>query len=149
MTEIIRIPNIQNYTQEIINEELILTPKRNYISVNEMIITNIKKSTIKDCLIKKKEEIISINTRYQSILNDIWKSMTTQKILQNTTFNFKLTNENGEKGYNWSNEISMSFQGKDANGTFKEIINMIKVNNMSINISIQLHTGEMIYFKIE
>ena len=98
---------------------------------------------------KKKEEIISINTRYQSILNDIWKSMTTQKILQNTTFNFKLTNENGEKGYNWSNEISMSFQGKDANGTFKEIINMIKVNNMSINISIQLHTGEMIYFKIE
>jgi hypothetical protein len=29
MTELIRIPNIENYTQEIINGELILTPKKN------------------------------------------------------------------------------------------------------------------------
>jgi len=29
MTELIRIPNIENYTQEIINGELILTPKNN------------------------------------------------------------------------------------------------------------------------
>ena len=28
MTELIRIPNIENYTQEIINGELILTPKK-------------------------------------------------------------------------------------------------------------------------
>lgn len=31
MTELIRIPNIQNYTQEIINGELILTQKKNNI----------------------------------------------------------------------------------------------------------------------
>jgi len=29
MTELIRIPNIENYTHEIINGELILTPKNN------------------------------------------------------------------------------------------------------------------------
>ena len=37
MTEVIRIPNIENYTQEIINGELILVPKKQYISENELL----------------------------------------------------------------------------------------------------------------
>ena len=41
MTELIRIPNIENYTQEIINGELILTPKKQYITENELNITQI------------------------------------------------------------------------------------------------------------
>jgi len=36
MTEIIHIPNIEKYTQEIINGELILTPKENYITEDEL-----------------------------------------------------------------------------------------------------------------
>jgi len=46
-------------------------------------------------------------------------------ILQNTTFNIKLTNENGNKGYHFYSEINMSVQAKDANGTFKEIIRIL------------------------
>lgn len=61
----------------------------------------------------------------------------------------KLTNENGEKGYNWNSDINISFQGKDSNGTIKEIINMVKLNNYSLNISIKLETNEIINFKIE
>ena len=38
--------------------------------------------------------------------------MPTQKILQTTTFNFKLTNENYEKGYKWDDDINMSYQSK-------------------------------------
>ena len=149
MTEIIRIPNIQNYTQEIINGELVLTPRENYITENEMNMCNFTNSSIIKCLIKRQGENISTKTRYQSILTDIWKSIPSQIIVQNTYFNVKLTNENGALGYNWCNDINMSFQGKDSNGTLKEIINMVKVNNMSINISIMLETGGIIYFKIE
>ena len=116
----IRIPNIKNYTDEIINGELILTPKQNYITENELNNTLITHSTIEECVVKRGEENISSNTRYRTILVDIWKSMPTQKILQNTTFNFKLTNENGEKGYKWCYNINMSFQNKDAKGTLKE-----------------------------
>ena len=43
----------------------------------------------------------------------------------------------------------MSFQNKNASGTLKEIINMVKVNKMSINLSIKLKTGRIIHFKIE
>jgi hypothetical protein len=149
MTELIRIPNIENYTQEIINGELILTPKKQYMTENELNMTQITHSTIEECLIKKEEENISTKTCYRSVLVDIWKSMPTQKILQTTTFNFKLTNENGEKGYNWCDDIHMSFQNKDARGTLKEIINMVKVNKLTIKLSIKLETGRIIHFKIE
>jgi len=149
MSEIIRIPNIENYTQEIINGELVLTPKENYITENELNITQITHSTIKECVVKKGEETISNATSYRSILVDIWKSMLVQNILQTTTFNFKLTNENGKKGYRWCSDINMSFQAKDAQGTLKEIINMIKVNKYTIKLSIKLETGRIINFKIE
>ena len=59
MTEQIRIPNIENYTQEIINGELILTPKKQYITENELNMTHISYSNIEECIIKKKGEIIS------------------------------------------------------------------------------------------
>lgn len=72
-----------------------------------------------------------------------------KKILQNTTFNFKLTNENGVKGYKWCDEIHMSFQNKDARGTLKEIINMVTVNKLTIELSIKLETDRIVNFKIE
>ena len=73
MTEIIRIPNIENYTQEILNGELILTPKNQYITENELNMTSITHSTIEECIIKKEEENISTKTTpsYQNILVDI------------------------------------------------------------------------------
>ncbi len=148
MTEPIRIPHIENYTQEI-NGELILTPKKQYMTENELNMTQITHPTIVVCVIKKEEENISTNTSYRSVLVDIWKSMPTQKILQTSTFNFKLTNENGEKGYKWCDDIHMSFQNKDARGTLKEIINMVKVNKLTIKLSIKLETGRIVHFKIE
>lgn len=149
MTESIRIPNIENYITEIINGELILTPKKQYLTENELNMTPITHSIIEECVIKKEEEIISTNNSYRSILVDIWKSMPIQKIVQTTTFNFKLTNEYGKKGYNWCDDIHMSFQSKNAKGTLKEIINMIKVNKLTIKLSIKLETGRIINFKIE
>ena len=149
MTELIRIPNIENYTQEIINGELILTPKKQYMTENELNMTQITHSTIEECIIKKEEENISTNTSYRSVLVDIWKFMPTQKIIQTTTFNFKLTKENGEKGYKWCDDIHMSFQNKDATGTLKEILNMVKVNKLTIKLSIKLETGRIVHFKIE
>ena len=49
---------------------------------------------------------------------------------------------------NWCQDITRSFQSKDASGTIKEIINMVKVNNMSIHLSLKLETGRIIQFKI-
>ena len=149
MTELIRIPNIENYTQEIINGELILTPKKQYMTEHELNMTQITHSAIEECVIKKGEEIISKNNNYRLNLINIWKNMPTPKILQTTTFNFKLINQYGERGYNWCNDLHMSFQDKHAKGALDEILNMIKVNRLTIELSIKLETGRIVHFKCE
>jgi len=147
MTEQICIPDIENYTLEIINRELILIPKKIFITEKEFRDLDITFSKILICEIKYNEYIISKNTAYRGILIDIWKSMPTQKIFQNTTFNFKLTNENNKDGYHWCNKINMSFQNKNANGMRDEILNMLNINNYNIEISIKLKTGKIIHFR--
>ena len=147
MDNIIRIPNINNYSQVIINNELILTRVYNYITLNELLDIDLTNSKINYCIIidEKEEEFISqTSKKYNRILIDIYISLPASFILQNTTFNIKLTNENGNKGYIWHPEINMSIQNKDANSTFKEIIKMISKNNYNIDIEIELSNGKKI-----
>jgi hypothetical protein len=139
MTDIIRIANINNYRLEINNNDLILTPINNYLTEEELLYKNdVTGSDINYCIITDdNNNIISNNSKYYfTILLDIYKSIPASVILQNTTFNIKLTNKNGINGYNWKPEINMSIQHKDAKGTLKEIINMVKINNYKIHIDI-------------
>ena len=46
-------------------------------------------------------------------------------------------------------DINMSFQNKDSTNTIKEIINMVKVNKLTMKLSIKLKTGRIIHFRIE
>jgi hypothetical protein len=150
MNNIIRIPNINNYHQAIINNELVLTPIYNYITLDELLDKNLSNSKINYCIItdiNADNEIISNSIKYNRILIDIYKYLPASFILQNTTFNIKLTNENGNKGYIWYSEINMSVQNKDSNGTFKEIIKMINLNNYKIDIGIELSNNEKINYK--
>ena len=150
MNNIIRIPNIDNYHQAIINNELVLTPIYNYITLDELLHKNLTNSKINYCIItdtNTDNEVISNSIKYSNILIDIYKYLPASFILQNTTFNIKLTNENGNRGYTWYSEINMSVQGKDSNGTFKEIIKMINLNNYKIDIEIELSNGESINYK--
>jgi hypothetical protein len=51
MNNIIRIPNINNYHQAIINNELVLTPIYNYITLDELFDKNLSNSKINYCII--------------------------------------------------------------------------------------------------
>jgi hypothetical protein len=152
MTEIIRIQNIQNYIIEYINGDLILTPKQQdkYITEDELMMTSVSGSTILECNIKGVDglPISSEKHKYTPILVDIFKTMKAITIIRESpTFNFKLTND-GLNGYQWVSCLNMSFQGKCANDTLKEIIRMVKFNKYTIKISIKLEAGEIIHFKI-
>jgi hypothetical protein len=144
--DIIRIPNIETYTQEIKDGVLILTPKLDVITEAELL-PQLTSTKILECTIKHGDETISLATKYRSLLIDIWKSMPTQKILQTTTCNFKLTNENGLNGYDWCESIRMSFQSKDSKGSFKEIIHMLMVNSYTIYLRVQLSSGKIVIFQ--
>ena len=60
MTQIIRIPNIKNYTQEIISGELILTPIKKYITEDELINISFTNSIVATCLIKKGKKLYQL-----------------------------------------------------------------------------------------
>ena len=150
MNNIIYIENIDKYNIEIVNNTLILKLKDTIIYINEEELKkiNITKSSIIECNIFNKNNNIVINkNKYLSILLDIWKSMPIQMILQNTTFNMKLSNENGKNGYYYDEDLKISIQHKDANNTFKEIIKMINLNKYNINITIKLENNEIINYK--
>jgi len=149
MEGVIRIPNIETYGQEIIDGDLILTPIKIYIEEFEFMRLSFKGSTILSCLVKENDRIISDKKKYRSLMIDIWKTMTPKKIFQNSSFNFELRNMYGEKGFKWCNVINMSFQSKDAEGTIKEIINMIHLNKYKIDISIKTEEGMVYHFKID
>ena len=146
----------KNYTWEFDGEELIITNKlkptsviRKTITEDELKSTDMTFSNIISCVISDGEKKISTGKKkYTQILIDIYKSMSAQNILLNTTFKFKLTDEKGEKGYNWYSDINMSFQSKDAKGSLKEILSLSHVNKYSIEIYIKLATGKLLFFKI-
>jgi hypothetical protein len=140
----LKIPNINNYKQIIENDELLLIPNCKYITLNELIKLDVTNTNISNCIITKSDdEIISNNqSRWFRVLIDIYKSLPASFILQNTTFNIKLTNECGKKGYTWCPEICMSIQRKDANDTLKEIINMIQLMKYRIDIKIYIKSND-------
>lgn len=149
MSEVIRICNIDLYSIEIVDGTLLATPKepKQYITTDDFNKCILTSSKIISCIITHGDKIISNKRKYMSILVDIWKTMTTTKIVQNTTFNMK-TNEQYENGYKWRPELMLSVQGKDAKQTMNEIIHMIVLNKYSIDISIELQTGKCIHYKV-
>ncbi len=140
----IKIPNISNYIMEIIDDVLILTPKNNFITEAELNRRDLTHSSILSCKIND-EELTRL--KYKSILIYIYKQMPSSLILQNTEFNIQLI-ETNENGYTWYKDLKLSIQGKDANLTFKEIMRMIKLNQMKFEIEIELENKDIIHFII-
>jgi len=68
--------------------------------------------------------------------------------MKNTKFNYKLGNQNRARGFDYYSDLGISIQLKESNHTMKEIINMVKLNNYNMDISIELKNNQIINFKI-
>jgi len=146
MTE--HIHNGENCALEIINGILMLTPINVFIIEEEFQKKDfLNNSIILQCEIKNNDEIVSKKTTYMGLLIDVWKTMSNERVIQTTNFKFSLKNENKNNMLVWYEEINMYVATEDANNTFKELLNMIKINNYIINISIKLKEGKVIQFK--
>jgi len=68
MTETISILSISDYIQEIIDDTLILIPKKKLITEEEMKRTSLTKSKIIECYVKDENNMSTTNTKqYQTI----------------------------------------------------------------------------------
>lgn len=146
--EQIIIKNIQDYVWEIINDELVLTPKKKYLTEDEIEAEDFAYSKIVDCSVKDNDTMISKKKQYQKVMKEIWQYMPHEKLIELTTYNIKETCENGNLGYNWFEPCNISFQSKDSNGSLFEIIHMCKENNYTLNLSIELKSKKIVYIRI-
>jgi hypothetical protein len=152
---IIKIANfLRDYVIQITDDgDAVITPKSmipdcqtiKYINDVELFKINLTNSTIIECKIN--DDSLK-KLKYRSILINIYEKMTTNQILQNTTFNFRLDPNYNINGYKYIKSINMCMQDKCANGTIKEIVNMIKINKFKFCIKIKLLNDEIIHFKL-
>jgi hypothetical protein len=93
--------------------------------------------------------------KFQTVLKDIWSTMRKEFLLENTSYNMREIDENNIHDLNEnyriiinsnSNSWRLSTIGKDAKGAIKEIINMIKVNNYSIEMYLKLRNNNIFYY---
>tara|TARA_B110000208_G_scaffold82666_1_gene105185 strand:- start:26 stop:457 length:432 start_codon:yes stop_codon:yes gene_type:complete len=118
MVDIIRIHNISRYTQEIINDELILTPKKICIEEEDLNKLCLKSSKINERKIKNNENITSIIRFILNNTSGTWNG--NLEILIKTTYN---------KG-----DI---FKLKDIYEKFEDILQLKYPKNNTVKYSIQ------------
>jgi len=125
MNNTITIPNIQEFTQQIINGNLVLTRITSFIDEVTLFTKNLRGSTIVECKINN---INSEVHKYKKILIYLYSTTDIEIILQNTILNVS-QQEIYDKGFEYYNQLGLSIQGADARRTLKEIINIIKIKN--------------------
>lgn len=145
--------SLEKWEVKIKNGMIELTEKKQYLKEKELHYTDFKKSKIKDCTIKKGTETIKTKPNpsgnWSNVLTDIFNALSRQEIYDTTTFKIREGNLKGEKGFRWREGCGFSTQNKDTTATFKEIIDMVKKNKMTIDMSIQKFDGKIVHFKIE
>ena len=144
MDNTITILNIQEFTQQIINENLVLTRIIPFIDEATLFQKNLRGSTITECKINNINNDIY---KYKKLLIYLYSSTDIEIILQNTILNIS-QQEIYDKGFEYYNQLGVSVQGADARRTLKEIINIVKIKNYSMELKIKLKNDEIIRFII-
>ena len=83
MAEPISIPNISDYIQEIIDDTLILIPKKKLITEEEMKRTSLTKSKIIECYVTDENNLL--HNKYKTISNYFNKYMDSYTYPKNIT----------------------------------------------------------------
>jgi hypothetical protein len=142
MDNTITIQNIQEFTQQIINGNLILTRIIPFINEATLFQKNLIGSTIIECKINNVNNNIH---KYKKLLIYLYSTTDTETILQNTTLNIS-REEEYLKGFKYYTNLGISIQGADARRTLKEIINIVQIKNYSMELKIKLNNDEVIRF---
>jgi len=142
MDNTITLQNIQEFTQQIINGNLILTRIIPFINEATLFQKNLIGSTIIECKINNVNNNIH---KYKKLLIYLYSTTDTETILQNTTLNIS-REEEYLKGFKYYTNLGISIQGADARRTLKEIINIVQIKNYSMELKIKLNNDEVIRF---
>jgi hypothetical protein len=144
MDNTITIPNIRDFRQQIIDENLVLTRINPFVDESALFQKNLRGSTITECKINN---VKNGKKKYKQLLIDIYSITDIDTILQNAILNIS-QQEIYDKGFVYYKQLGLSIQGADARRILKEIINIIKIKKYSMELKIILNNDEIIRFII-
>jgi len=143
MENIITILNIDEFSQDNINGNLVLTRLIPFIDEASVFKKNLLKSSIIECKLNG----INLNLyKYKKLLIYIYYMMDINTIIENSVINVS-REEIHDRGYKFYRDLGLSVQGNDARHTLKEIINIVKINKFSLELKID-NGHEIIRFMI-
>lgn len=120
--------------------------EKKHLTKEELEKTSLTNSNIQDCKVCNSDnEVISNDISYRGIFVKILKAGTSRDaiiLLTNTE-----PGKHTTKGFNYIEELQISFQGRDSNGTMKDILTLVEANGYSINITIKLEDNTFIYYE--
>ena len=140
MANEITIPNIHEFTQQVINGSLVLTRINPIITEAELFQKNLRGSMITECKINN--VVIDVK-KYRKLLIHLYSTTDRNTILQNTILNI-VALEKYDKGFEYYAEIGLSIQGADSRRTLREIINIIRLKGWSLELKIILVSTDII-----
>jgi len=139
----ITIPNIQDYTQQIVDGSLVLRRRIPIVDEGTLFKKNVLGSKIQECKINN--IIYDVKGKYKKLLMHLYSDTDRNTILQNTTLNVSEQPQH-DKGFKYYNHLHLSIQNAEARRTLKEIINITKIKNVRLELTIKLENDELVCF---
>jgi len=149
--------NLLHYDMKIENGECILSPKNSPIAPPEKeyvsettLLKSVKDSVIQECCVRSGRFIISSETKYQAIWVDIvTKHGDLNTLRKYSSMNIMFGRQGSYKGYRFLEKLGFSFQGKNAEGTMKDILKLCRSFNLTIEMTINAKDGTLIHFNMK
>jgi len=138
--------SLDEYAYEIVDNKLIVRAKRKY-STQKEIMKNAISSRIIECNILSGTTLVSEEQRWSPAIRKMWAKVDRKTLRDITTFNIMYGDQEGHLGYNYCEELQISHQNKDARGCFAEIANLCEKLNMTLQLTLQIESGEILYYK--
>jgi hypothetical protein len=134
----ITVLKLKDEYEIISNNEDVLKIKKKTITITDIEQLSSQVFTNSTILLCKIDNEIIDSPNYNKILKNIYNKINDGvKIIRTTTFNIKTIQYENE-GFRYLSELGISYQGRDSNGTIKEIFTQSKEHNITMKIIIKL-----------
>ena len=134
------ISDIDQYKQEIIDGNLILTKKIKSIGEGQLLEKELSGMKIVKCKINN----IDINLyTFRAIIINLYHQVNRNILLQTKTLNISQEEKN-ENGFKYYPSLKISVQGADSSKTLKAILTIIKLQNYNMEMTLKLKNDEIV-----
>jgi len=122
------------------------TEQVHYVSKEELI-ASARSWKILKCLVRSGDTVISTSLGNQTIVKDIWRTMPRNKVIEDRPNPNTYTFIPEDTGLNSCKEHDLYFHSVNNTISIREILHLVKNNQLTIQLTILTKQGDFIYYK--